>query len=116
MPPVIDVARRFAEAVEVLRAVHDFDDWIGQFWFEPCFAPVAARVAHATFADSDSIVWDEVDGTVFGFLPGRDGCFCIPRDVPIPTFPFGLIGPSRGLGQDIVISAEMREELQTPGG
>ncbi|MGH2613725.1 MAG: hypothetical protein ACRDJC_00660 [Thermomicrobiales bacterium] len=115
MPPAIDVARRFAEAVATLRAIHDFDDWIGQYWVERCGSPESAAAAHSTAGAEEMIVWHEGEETVFGFLPGYEGCFCIPRAVALPDFPFASQGPLRGFGQDIVISAAMREDIQPPG-
>ena len=115
MPPAIVLARRYAEALAALRAVHDFDEWIGQFWQERCPAPASAAASRDSVGTEDTIVWHEGEETVFGYLPGRDGCFCVPRDLPVPDFP--LIAENRSLpvGQDIVISAAMRDELQPPG-
>ena len=83
----IELARRYAEALAALRAVHDFDEWIGQYWQERCPAPESAA-SRDTVGAKDTIVWHEGEETVFGYLPGRDGCFCVPRDVPLPDFPF----------------------------
>ena len=114
MPPAIDVARRYAEAVAALRALHEFDAWIGQYWQEPCPFPGSAAASRAT-TEGDDIVWHEGEETVFGYLPGVDGCFCIPRDVVLPDFPFAALGPISPYGKDILISAEMRQELHPPG-
>jgi len=115
MPPAIVLARRYAEALAALRAVHDFDDWIGQFWHERCPAPASAAASRDTVGAEDTIVWHEGEETVFGYLPGRDGCFCVPRDVALPEFPSIPENLAPALGQDIVISASMRDELQPPG-
>lgn len=115
MPPAIAIARRYAEAVATLRAIHDFDDWIGQYWIERCSAPAAAASISPSLGIEDAIVWQEDEETIFGFLPGFEGCFCIPRDVALPEFPFSAAGATTFSGQDIVISAAMREELQPPG-
>ena len=115
MPPAIELARRYAEALAALRAVHDFDEWIGQYWQERCPAPASAAASRDTVGAEDTIVWHEGEETVFGYLPGRDGCFCVPRDVPLPDFPFSAADPTHPFGQDIVISAAMRDELQPPG-
>jgi hypothetical protein len=115
MPPAIDIARRYAEAVATLRALHDFDDWIGQFWVERCASPESGAAARSTLGAEEMIVWHEGEETVFGFLPGYDGCFCIPRAVALPDFPFAAQGTSHAFGQDIVISAAMREDVQPPG-
>lgn len=115
MPPAIDVARRFAEAVATLRALHDFDDWIGQYWRAECSAPKNAASTRAPLEAEDAIIWHEAEDTIFGYLPGYDGCFCIPRDVALPDFPFSAGRQSLSYDQDIVISAAMREEIQPPG-
>lgn len=116
MPPAIDLARRFAEAITALRAIHDFDDWIGQFWRQQCPAPQEVALAGADRGADDALVWHEGDGTIYGFLPDRDGCFCVPREAALPDFAF-TAGPSAPpYGQDIVISAAMREEIHPPGG
>ena len=77
--------------------------------------PSAAASRDAVDAKEDTIVWHEGEETVFGYLPGRDGCFCVPRDVALPDFPLGAENPALPFGQDIVISAAMRDELQPPG-
>ena len=115
MPPAIELARRYAEALATLRAVHDFDEWIGQYWQERCPAPASAAASRDAVGAEDTIVWHEGQETVFGYLPGSDGCFCIPRDVALPDFPFAAGNAVLPFGQDIVISAAMREELQPPG-
>ncbi|MBA2596928.1 MAG: hypothetical protein M3Q50_11595 [Chloroflexota bacterium] len=115
MPPALDVARRFAEAIATLRALHDFDDWIGQFWIEGCSAQRRAASSARPAGGDDSIVWHETGNTIFGYLPGRDGCFAIPRDMPLPDFSFTAGKSSIPYGEDIVISAAMGEELQTSG-
>ena len=115
MPPAIDLARRYAEALSALRAVHDFDDWIGQFWQERCPAPESASAYRTVLGKEETIVWHEGEDTVYGYLPGYDGCFCVPTDEPLPEFPFAAGPPEIPYGQDIIISAAMREQLQPPG-
>ena len=115
MPPAIDLARRFADAVSALRAVHDFDDWIGQFWCERCPVPGGTGAFRTLLGTENDIVWHEGDETVYGYLPGRDGCFCVPADESLPDFPFAAIQPDISFGQDIVVSATMREQMQPPG-
>ena len=115
MPPAIDLARRFAEAITVLRAIHDFDTWIGQFWCDHCPAPERAALARADRGASDAVVWHEGEATIFGFLPDRDGCFCVPREAALPEFAFTAGRAAAPFGQDIVISAAMREEIHPPG-
>ena len=114
MPPAIDLARRFAEAIIALRAIHEFDAWIGQFWCEHCPAP-GSSAAHTDAGADDAIVWHDGDATIYGFLPDRNGCFCIPREAPLPEFAFTAGRAAPPYGQDIVISAGMRDELQPPG-
>ena len=115
MPPAMDLARRFADAVIALRAIHDFDAWIGQFWTDRCTAPDCPARGPAPRGTEDFIVWHETEGSVFGFLPGRDGCFCIPRDTALPDFAFATGRADAPFWQDVVISAAMREEIHPPG-
>ena len=115
MAPAIDLARRYAEALSALRAIHDFDDWIGQFWHERCPAPAGAAASREALGTEEAIVWHEGEDTVYGFLPGDAGCFRVPHDETLPDFPFALATPAVSYGQDVVISAAMREELSSPG-
>ena len=115
MPSAIELARRYAEALVTLRAVHDFDDWIGHHWQERCPAPASAAASRDTVGTEDAIVWHEGEESVFGYLPGHDGCFCVPRDLALPSFPFAAGDLTLPFGQDIVISAARRDELQPPG-
>lgn len=115
MPPAIVLARRYAEALSALRAVHDFDDWIGHYWHERCPAPAGAAASRDALGADEAIVWHEGEDTVYGYLPGYDGCFCVPYDETLPEFPFAASKPAIPFGQDIVISAAMREQLQPPG-
>ena len=114
MPPAIDLARRYADAVAALRAIHDFDDWIGQFWCEHCPAPRGTGADKTLRGREDALVWQEGEETVYGYLPGRDGCFRVPADESIPDFAFAASQPDICFGQDIVVSATMREHMQPP--
>jgi hypothetical protein len=114
MPPAIDLARRYAEALSALRAVHDFDDWIGQFWCEHCPAPESVGAYRTVLGTEKAIVWHEGEDTVYGYLPGYDGCFCVPADLPLPDFTFVSGQLEIPYGQDIVISAAMGEQLHPP--
>ena len=116
MPHAIDLARRFADAVAALRAIHDFDDWIGQFWCERCPAPRGAGAYKTLLGREDTIVWHEGDETVYGYLPGLDGCFCVPTDESLPDFPFAASQTDIAFGQDIVVSATMRDQIHPPRG
>ncbi len=98
-----------------MRALHDFDAWIGQFWIEGCPAAQGAVATGLPLGMDDAIVWYETADTVFGFLPGCDGCFSLPRDIPLPDFPFAAGKTSFPFGEDIVISAAMRDELHPSG-
>ena len=115
MPLAIDLARRYAEALSALRAVHDFDDWIGQFWQEHCPAPKGAGAYRTLLGTEKAILWYEGEDTVYGYLPGYEGCFCVPTDKSMPDFPFAADQAEIPFGQDIVVSAAMREQLQPPG-
>lgn len=114
MPPAFDLARRYAQALTALRAIHDFDAWLGEHWREQCPAPASAPAAHTPLGAAGAITWHEEHGRVLGFLPGDEGCFDIPHGAPLP--PFSLqsdIAPPLDNG-DILISASMREELPPP--
>ena len=114
MPPATDLARRFAEAITALRAIHDFDDWIGQYWSDRCPAPESSLIANHQRGADDAIIWHEGETTIYGLLPGRDGCFCVPRDAALPDFAFAAGRTPARFEQDILISAAMREEHHTP--
>jgi hypothetical protein len=116
MPPAIDLARRYAEALAALRAVHDFDDWLGQFWEERCTVPEGGPAARTPLGVEGAIAWYDCGETIAGYVPRQDGCFRVPRSAALPVFPFvadELVAPT---GQDVVISAAMRDELHPPGG
>ncbi len=115
MPRAIDLARRYAEAVLALRAIHDFDDWIGQFWHDHCPVPEGTGAYRTMLGTEKAIIWHEGDDTAYGYLPGCDGCFCVPTDEDLPDFSFATGQLEIPYGQDIVISAAMRDELQPPG-
>lgn len=115
MPPAIDLARRYAEALSALRAVHDFDDWIGRFWHERCPDSKGAGTYRTFVGSEEAIVWHEAEDTVYGYLPGDDGCFCVPSEETLPDFPFIARDVDVPYGQDILISAEMRDQLQPTG-
>ena len=116
MPPAIDLARRYAEALAALRAIHVFDAWLGRHWHEHCPRPDDAPASSTPVGAEEPIVWHEGEDVVVGFLPGEDGCFRIPRDAPLPDFPHAGNGLPVTFGQDVVIRAAMRDELQPPGG
>ncbi len=110
MPPAVDLARRYADALAALRAIHTFDAWLGDHWHERCAAPTAGPVAVTPLGVSGAIAWHERDDVVIGVLPGQEGCFRVPRDAMMPAFPVGASPTPLLAEQDVVISATMREE------
>lgn len=114
MPQAFDLAHRYAQALAALRAIHDFDAWLGAYWREECPAPASVAAARTPLGAAGAIAWHEEGGRIVGYLPGDSGCFDIPRDASPPPFAFGAdISPPYS-GRDIVISASMREELPSP--
>jgi hypothetical protein len=115
MPRALDLARRYAEALAALRAVHDFDSWLGEHWHERCPPPVAPPAAQTSLGRSGTISWYEAADTVVGYLPESDGCFRVARESVMPDFtPFA--DPAGTFDRDILISAEMRAEQSSPDG
>ena len=115
MPSAADLARLYADAVTVLRAVHDFDDWLGQFWHDRCPGPEIAGAHRSGPETEKAIVWHEDEDSVYGYLPDYEGCFCLPVAESLPDLPFAVRPLEPPAEQDIVISAAMREQLQPPG-
>ena len=115
MPPANDLARRYAEALAALRAIHVFDAWLGHHWHEQCPPPDNAPTSRTPVGAEGAIAWHESEDVVVGFLPGEHGCFRIPRDAPLPDFPQAGHGVAIAFEQDVVIRAAMRDELQPPG-
>jgi hypothetical protein len=115
MPLAIDLARRYADALAALRAVHDFDAWLGDHWHERCPPPAAAPDAKTPLGAGRAIAWHEAADSVVGYLPGQEGCFRIARNVPLPDFSVVGNSPTAPFGTDVVISAAMQEELLPPG-
>jgi hypothetical protein len=113
MPPAIDLARRYAEALTALRAVHDFDDWLGQFWDDRCPPAASAPTSLTALGANGTIAWHESGDVVVGYLPDMDGCFRIPRGALMPDFPASGSAWSLPYGQDVIISAAMRDEDET---
>jgi hypothetical protein len=115
MPPAIDLALRYADALAALRAVHAFDAWLGRYWHDHCPAPSDAPASHTPLGASGVIAWHEGNETVTGYLPGDEGCFRIPRGEAMPDFPLVTRTLPLSMGQDILISAAMREANASPG-
>lgn len=114
MPPAIDLARRYAQAVAALRAIHAFDAWLGEHWQERCPPPATPPVARTTVGERDEITWHESAESVLGYLPRHEGCFRIARDAPLPDIPLFPDAPLVMPDTDVVISASMQDEMQPP--
>jgi hypothetical protein len=114
MPPALDLARCYAQALAALRAIHDFDAWLGAHWQERCPPPSTPPTAHTQLGADGAITWHESADRVVGYLPDEDGCFQFARDVPLPDFPLTGDRLDAPYGTDVVISAEMQDELQPP--
>ena len=115
MPPATDLARRYAEALSALRAIHVFDNWLGDHWCDRCPPPEDEPTSRTPLGAAGAITWHERGDTIVGFIPGDEGCFRIPRDAAMPDFPAVAGELPIPYGQDVVISAAMRESLQPPG-
>jgi hypothetical protein len=94
MPPAFTLARRYAEALAALRAIHDFDAWLGEHW--------------------QAIAWYESAEMVTGYLPGEEGCFQVRRDERLPDLPIAETFTPE-YGRDVVIRAAMRDDFGQPG-
>lgn len=114
MPAARDLARRYAEALAALRAVHDFDAWLGEHWQDYCPRPASPPDAQTALGAAGAITWHEVADGIVGYLPGNDGCFRVARDSPMPDFPPSEESLSPLFGNDILISAAMQEEGPSP--
>lgn len=115
MPAARDLARRYAEALAALRAVHDFDAWLGEHWHDQCPRPASPPDAQTALGAAGAITWHEVaDGTI-GYLPGNDGCFRVARESAMPDFPVADERQPAFYGSDILISAAMQDEGPFPG-
>lgn len=113
MPAAFDLARRYAEALTALRAVHDFDAWLGKHWQAHCSAPAGPPTAETPVGSGQVIAWYESAGVVSGFLPGEDGCFQVPRGERLPEIAVGeTFTPA--YGRDVLISAAMRDDPGQP--
>jgi hypothetical protein len=116
MPPAIDLARRYGEALLALRAVHDFDDWLGRYWCDRCPPPAAPPTSYTSLGANGTIAWHEGEDVVVGYLPRDGGCFRIPRDATMPDFPAATTAVPLPYGQDVVIRAAMRDEGERVDG
>ena len=114
MPAASDLARHYAQALATLRAIHDFDAWLGAHWHDRCPPPSTPPAARTHVGAAGAIAWHEASDQVFGYLPGSDGCFQIARDLPLPDFPLSGESSLLTFGTDVVISAAMQDELPPP--
>lgn len=114
MPPAFDLARRYAEALAALRAIHDFDAWLGEHWQARCSMPADPPAAETPVGAGQVIAWYESAEMVTGFLPGEEGCFQVLRDERLPDLPLGEAFTPE-YGRDVLISAAMRDDLGQPG-
>jgi hypothetical protein len=111
MPAASDLALRYAQALAALRAIHDFDAWLGAHWHDWCPPPTTPPTAHTHVGAAGAITWHETADRVVGYLPGSDGCFQIARDLPLPDILLPGESSSLAFGTDVVISAAMQDEL-----
>lgn len=114
MPAARDLARRYAEALAALRAVHDFDAWLGEHWHDRCPRSDSPPDAQTALGAAGAITWHEEAETTVGYLPGNDGCFRIARETPLPDFPPSEETLPARFGKDILISAAMQGEGPSP--
>jgi hypothetical protein len=114
MPPAVDLARRYGEALAALRAVHAFDDWLGDHWQERCPPVSTTPAARTALGASGEVSWHETGDNILGYLPDREGCFRIARDAVMPDFSFTTNIPPPQVERDVVISASMQDEHQSP--
>jgi hypothetical protein len=110
MPPAIDLARRYAEALAALRAVHRFDEWLGRHWHDRCSAATTPAASHTSLGASGTIAWHEDEESVVGYLPGEAGCFRISRAAMMPDFSQPGSDLPLVIDQDVLINATMRDE------
>lgn len=62
-----------------------FDAWLAQFWTAAAPEPASEPQAHCPHgAAGRGIRWHEQGTELFGYVPGRRGCFRIPRTVDLP--------------------------------
>lgn len=111
MPSAHDLARRYHDALQALRAVHAFDTWLGAHWRDHCPAPPSTHAATTDVGGDRQITWHDGKESVFGYLPGETGCFCIAREALMPDFPLAPLPAPTVVGTDVVIRAEMQDAL-----
>lgn len=115
MPPALELARRYSDALAALRAVHAFDDWLGDHWQERCPPPPASSSARSPVGIWGDVTWHESGEDVIGYLPDQDGCFRVPIAATLPDFwPAIPVMDAPRVDEDVVISAAMPGEHLPP--
>ena len=62
-----------------------FNAWLAQYWRDGPTEPVPDPQAHCPHAAAGrGIRWYERGLVLHGFVPGRHGCFQVPRNVVLP--------------------------------
>jgi len=110
----VELARRYSDALAMLRAIHAFDAWLGDHWHDQCRAPSTDPVAYTKVGAGEAITWHEDADGVVGFVPELTGCFRVAYDAPLPDFPPLRDGPIESRDQDVLISTSMQREPQHP--
>lgn len=63
----------------------EFDAWLAQFWADCPAEPTTHPRARCPFGGAGrGIRWHESRSTIFGYVPGRSGCYRVPRTVELP--------------------------------
>ena len=115
MPPVLELARRYSEALAALRAVHAFDDWLGEHWHDQCPPRPAAASARSPVGIWGDVTWHESGDDVIGYLPDQEGCFRVSIAAKMPDFwPGNPNIDAPRVDEDIVISAAMPSDHPPP--
>lgn len=62
-----------------------FNAWLVQYWVDGPTEPAAEPQAHCPYgAAGHGIRWYERGAVLQGFVPGRRGCFQVPRNAVLP--------------------------------
>lgn len=86
-----DLSRAYTQAVSAYwrgesASLPEFEAWLAHFWTdgppEPVSGP-AARCPHG--AAGRGIRWHECGSAILGYVPGKQGCFRVPRTAMLPT-------------------------------
>ncbi len=114
MVSALELARRYANALDMLRAIHAFDAWLGEHWHDQCPAPATDPIATTKVGAAGAIAWHEEEDGVVGIVPELPGCFRVHYDALLPAFPPLRDVPGEFRDQDVVINASMQGEPQHP--